>query len=63
MSKWHRDCLIVYSIFPATLARDAGVLAEQGFKLARLGGMDMFPQTAHVESMGLFVRSWRVWGS
>ncbi len=49
--------LVYVSCSPVTFARDAQVLVERhGFTLVETGILDMFPHTAHVESLSLFVR-------
>ena len=48
---------IVYvSCNPATLARDAAEIVKKGYKFKYVGVMNLFPQTAHIESVGCFER-------
>jgi 23S rRNA (uracil1939-C5)-methyltransferase len=46
---------IVYvSCDPATMARDARRLVDRGYRLASLQAFDLFPNTPHVEAVGIF---------
>ena len=55
-ASWTPPKRIVYvSCNPATLARDAGLLVhEAGYRCTAAGMINMFPHTAHVESMAVF---------
>ena len=56
ISRFSAMTIVYISCQPTSLVRDSKIICENGYRLTRLGVMDMFPQTAHVESMAVFER-------
>ncbi len=58
MQLFNPERIVYVSCHPGTLARDAGTLVhDKGYKLDAAGIIDMFPHTAHVESIAVFTKS------
>jgi len=49
--------IIYVSCEPTTFARDLGLFSERGYSLQRLSLIDIFPQTYHMETVGLLQQS------
>jgi tRNA/tmRNA/rRNA uracil-C5-methylase (TrmA/RlmC/RlmD family) len=53
----HGASRVVYvSCDPPTMARDARRLLDAGYRLLSIEGFDLFPNTPHVETLGVFVK-------
>jgi tRNA/tmRNA/rRNA uracil-C5-methylase (TrmA/RlmC/RlmD family) len=48
--------LVLVSCDPASFARDVGLLAGHGYRLAQTQVLDLFPHTFHVEAVSRFER-------
>lgn len=54
LKKLKPSAVVYVSCDPASLARDSELILQQGYQLKKMGMVDMFPQTHHLESMALF---------
>ncbi|MGY0218743.1 23S rRNA (uracil(1939)-C(5))-methyltransferase RlmD [Endozoicomonadaceae bacterium StTr2] len=54
--QWQPERVVYVSCNPGTFVRDAAQIVRQGYRMEQLGIMDMFPQTAHVETIALFCK-------
>lgn len=57
MTRLGAQRIIYVSCDPATLARDGALLGANGYRLKEVSGIDMFPQTMHMETVAVFEKS------
>jgi len=55
MARTHPRAIVYVSCDPASMARDAKLLLEMGYRMDSLKGFDLFPQTQHVECVARFI--------
>lgn len=56
IARAHVPCVVAVSCDPATFARDAEILVDNGYKLEKVVPVDQFKYTPHVELVALFNR-------
>ena len=56
LSTLEMERLVYVACKPASMARDAEILAQGGWQMTDLWTVDLFPQTHHVEAIGRFER-------
>ena len=57
IGKMQPDRIVYVSCDPGTLARDLGILEEEGYRTVEVQPVDMFPQGAHVETVVQLTRT------
>lgn len=56
LTDMHPDNIIYVSCNPSTLARDAAILADHGYRISEAVPVNMFPRSEHVECVMLLTR-------
>ncbi|MCU4676122.1 23S rRNA (uracil(1939)-C(5))-methyltransferase RlmD [Catenovulum sp. 2E275] len=54
--KWDANLVLYIACEPSALVRDSQTLINNGYTMAKIGLIDMFTQTSHIETMALFSR-------
>ena len=51
LAEWAPETIVYVSCDPQTLVRDLGTLPRSMYRIDRLEGLDLFPQTYHFETV------------